>query len=189
MNLFEPRTTALVAVDLQKGIVALSTEPSTSREVVERTAGLAKALRRAGGTVVYVTVSNSDDGGDVLSPALDNPPAGAKRPFDYAELDAELPIDGTEIRVTKRQWGAFYGTDLDLQLRRRGIKTIILTGIATHIGVESTARDAFEHGYDQIFVSDAIASPSIEAHEATFKAIFPRIGMIRDSQKVIELIG
>jgi nicotinamidase-related amidase len=87
--------------------------------------------------------------------------------------------------ITKRQWGAFYGTDLDLQLRRRGIKTIILCGIATSFGVESTARDAYERGYDQIFAEDAMASRSAAEHEHTISHILPRIGRVRSTAEIL----
>ena len=80
------------------------------------------------------------------------------RPADWAEIVPELGPEPGDLVITKRQWGAFYGTELDLQLRRRGIDTILLTGIATNIGVESTARDAYERGYRQVFVEDAMAA-------------------------------
>ena len=87
--------------------------------------------------------------------------------------------------VTKRQWGAFYGTDLDLQLRRRGIDTIVLCGISTGIGVDTTAREAYQHGYNQIFVEDAMAAMSKEEHDYVCKHIFPRIGKIRSCEEVL----
>ena len=93
------------------------------------------------------------------------------------------------MQIVKRQWGEFYGTEFDLQLRRRGIKTIVLAGISTNVGVESTARDAFERGYQQVFVADAMASPSAEAHANTLKFTFPRIGRTRTTQEVLSAIG
>jgi nicotinamidase-related amidase len=80
--------------------------------------------------------------------------------------------------------GAFYGTDLDLQLRRRGIRTIALGGVATHVGVESTARQAWEHGYDQVIVTDATTSNVLEAHEASMRYILPRIARLADSDAI-----
>jgi len=85
--------------------------------------------------------------------------------------------------VTKRQWGAFYCTNLDLQLRRRGIDTIVLCGISTGIGVDTTAREAYQHGYNQIFVEDAMASLTKEEHDYVCKHIFARIGQIRTSEE------
>ena len=90
-----------------------------------------------------------------------------------------------DVVITKRQWGAFYGTDLDLQLRRRGIDTMILCGISTTIGVESTARDAFERGYQQIFVEDAMAAHAAEDHRHTVESVFPRMGRVRSTEQVL----
>ncbi|HEX3440412.1 MAG TPA: isochorismatase family protein, partial [Pseudolabrys sp.] len=97
-------------------------------------------------------------------------------------------VDGlaqpSDLRVTKKQWGAFTGTDLDLQLRRRGIRTIVLGGIATNIGVESTARFAWELGYDIAVVEDACTAMAAEQHEMAFRAIFPRIARVVRSADV-----
>ncbi|MGE0386835.1 MAG: hydrolase [Gammaproteobacteria bacterium] len=186
----DPRTTALVAIDLQHGIVAMPVAPHAARDVIARTAEIAARLRAAGGTVVLVRVANSADGRDALAPITDAPAAAAgKRPDNWSELVPELGQQPGDIVITKRQWGAFYGTELDLQLRRRGITTLVMTGIATHVGVESTARDAFERGYQQVFVEDAIASPSADAHANTFKFVFPRIGRIRKAADVAALLG
>jgi nicotinamidase-related amidase len=95
-----------------------------------------------------------------------------------------MDIDDTHI-ITKRQWGAFYGTDLDLQLRRRGIDTIVLCGIATGIGVDTTAREAYQHGFNQIFVEDAMTAITKEEHDYVCNYIFPRIGKVRSTEKVI----
>ena len=90
--------------------------------------------------------------------------------------------------VTKRNWGAFYGTDLDLQLRRRGITQIVLTGVATSIGVESTARAAYEHGYHVTLATDAITDLSLEAHQNSVERIFPRLGETGSTAEIIELL-
>ncbi|MDN4074057.1 isochorismatase family protein [Fictibacillus sp. CENA-BCM004] len=81
--------------------------------------------------------------------------------------------------------GAFFGTDLDLQLRRRGIDTIVLCGIATNIGVESTAREAFQFGYNQVFITDAMVSFSQEEHDASCRFIFPKIGKVRTTDEFL----
>jgi nicotinamidase-related amidase len=81
---------------------------------------------------------------------------------DWAEFVPELTPAPGDIVITKRQWGAFYGTELELQFRRRKIDKLILCGIATDFGVESTARFAYEYGYQQIFAEDAMASRSDE---------------------------
>jgi nicotinamidase-related amidase len=178
--------TALVVIDLQKGIVSLPSAPRPALEVVQRAAQMAKAVRAAGGTVVFVHVTPSPDGKDSLKPITDAPPmGGGPRPPDWADLVPELGVQPSDIVITKRQWGAFYGTELDMQLRRRGVDTIILCGISTNIGVESTARDAYERSYDQIFVEDAMAARDAGEHEHTVRSLFPRIGRIRSTAEVL----
>ncbi len=104
-------------------------------------------------------------------------------PAAWADLAEGLAEPG-DIVVTKRQWGAFYGTDLDLQLRRRGVRTIALGGIATNFGVESTARQAWEHGYEVVLVEDACATGSAELHDMAIRHIFPRIARVVQSEDV-----
>jgi nicotinamidase-related amidase len=182
----DPKTTALVAIDLQHGIVALNAVPHASKDVIARTAAMASQLRALGGAIVFVRVGNAADNGDALAPLTDTvAKPGPEKPANWSELVPELGATATDLVIMKRQWGAFFGTDLDLQLRRRGIKTIILTGIATNIGVESTARAAFEHGYNQVFVSDAMAAMSEDGHNIPLKTIFPRMGKVRSSEEVL----
>ncbi len=137
-----PGRTALVVIDLQHGIVGRA--PRAARRLSTWWRGPARwprALRAAGGTVVWVRVTPSPDGKDALLPPTDAPAVTpGERPADWAELVPEVDRQPEDLLITKRQWGAFYGTELDLQLRRRGVDTIILCGITTNIGVESTAR-------------------------------------------------
>ncbi len=170
-------TTGLVLVDLQKGVVGHPTAPHSTEEVVTNAARLADAFRAKGSLVVLVRVSFAPDGGDRLAVPVDAPGFGAfTPPPGWDEIVPELGPREGDLIVTKKQWGAFYGTDLELQLRRRGVKTIVMGGIATNIGVESTARDAYERGYSQILVEDAMASLSAEAHAFAITDIFPRLG-------------
>ena len=187
----DPKSTALVLIDLQYGIVSMTVQPQSSQEVVARGKKLAQAFRAAKMPVVLVTVGTSADGKDGLAPTLDTPPApaGGAKPDNWSSVVAELEPQDSDIKIMKRQWGAFYGTDLELQLRRRGIKTIVLAGISTNVGVESTARDAFERGFDQVFVTDAMASPSAEAHAITQKVTFPRMGRSRTTDEVLQSLS
>jgi nicotinamidase-related amidase len=180
----DAKRTALISIDLQNGIVGLPVVPHAAADVVSRVAQLADALRDAGGLVVFVTVANSTDGADALAPILDNPPKPSPRPADWADLAADLGAQPGDLRIVKRQWGAFYGTELDLQLRRRGIGTLLLTGIATNVGVESTARDAFERGYNQVFVEDAMSAMG-GGHASSTTSVFPRIGRLRTTEAVL----
>jgi nicotinamidase-related amidase len=182
----EMRSTALVLIDLQHGIVAMDVHPQPSSVVIARGRQLADAFRKAGAAVVLVSVGNRDASDMLMPPCEAGHPASTARPDNWSTLVPELGVQPSDIQITKRQWGAFYGTELDLQLRRRGVKTIVLAGISTHVGVESTARDAYERGYAQVLVADAMASPSAEAHANTLKFVFPRIGLIRSTQQVID---
>ena len=174
-----PHTTALVLIDLQKPIVARPLSPRLGADVVKTAIGLAEGFRKANARVVLVNVARLTDFGETWNPAVDQPfvvPPGGL-PKDWTEL-----VDGlaqpTDLRVTKYQWGAFYGTDLDVQLRRRGIRTIVLGGIATNFGVESTAEQAWERGYDVVIAEDATASASAEMHAFSIGTMLPRISRV-----------
>ncbi len=179
MQTLDPNTTALVLIDLQKGVVARPFAPHSGADVLKTSIELADRFRRAGAPVVLVNVGWSPDFKDALRQPVDQPiqlPPGGF-PADFMELADGLAKPG-DLRVTKRQWGAFHGTELDLQLRRRGIQTIVLGGIATNIGVESTARQAWEHGYAIILAEDATTGQSAEMHSFSVKNILPRISRI-----------
>jgi nicotinamidase-related amidase len=186
--LLDPKQTALVLIDLQKGILQRQTAPHSASDVLTRSVRLAERFRGSGGLVVLVHVSFSPDGGDRLTPPTDEPPPPAATQPGWDEISPDLGRGPKDIVITKRQWGAFYGTPLDLQLRRRGIRAIVIGGIATNFGVESTARDAFERGYGLVFVEDAMAGLSAEAHSFAIKTIFPRIGRIRSTQEVLNAL-
>ena len=181
----DPKSTALVMIDLQKGILARPLAPHSAAEVVAGAKALAERFRTAQGKVVWVTVGWEADFGDALKAPVDAPmprPEGGY-PADFAELVEGLAEPG-DLHVRKRQWGAFHGTDLDLQLRRRGIDTIALGGVATNFGVESTARAAWEHGYAVVVLEDLCASMSAELHAFPVSQIFPRIARIGRSAEI-----
>lgn len=185
-----PASTALVLIDLQHGVVTLPLAPRSGAEVVANAAILARHFRALGAPVVLVRAAFSPDGADALAPLTDAPAAAAHaRPANWATLVPEIGSADTDIMITKRQWGAFHGTELDLQLRRRRITTLVLGGIATNMGVESTARAAFEHGYQQIFVEDAMSNLIDEGHRFAVQHIFTRMGRVRSSAQVIEALA
>lgn len=173
--------TALVLIDLQKGIVAMS----EGSEIVNKSKQLVDLFRKNNGFICFVNV-DFFDGKEALTPETDQPAStSAERPADWATFDPALEVKHSDYTVTKRQWGAFFGTDLDIQLRRRGIDTIVLCGIATNIGVETTAREAFQHGYNQIFIIDAMKTFSQEEHDATVRYIFPKLGKVRTTDEFL----
>ena len=180
----KPKETALVLIDLQQAIVKRDTAPHQSADVVARCAKLADATRKAGGTVVYVHVLMNE----VLWLPADNPrPRPAQPPPPSAwEIVPEAGYQPeTDVLIAKRQWGAFYATSLDQALRRRSIKTMILGGIATNYGVESTARAAQEHGYALVFAEDAMASMTADMHAFAVQQIFPVLGYVRSTEEIL----
>jgi len=181
-----PEHTAVIVIDLQKGIVAMPTEPYPAKKVIENSVKIIDAARRNKMPVFLVHVTPSPDGKDALHPVVENSPQWGSFPEDWAEYIPELNIQPSDFLITKRQWGAFYGTELDLQLRRRGIHTIILCGISTNMGVESTARFAYEYGFNQIFAEDAMAARSKEMHNHPVKYTFPRLGLVMKTEEVVE---
>jgi nicotinamidase-related amidase len=178
-------TTALVLIDLQQGILPYAKAPRDAAAVLANAAPLADAFRAAKAPVVLVKVGFSADGGDVLKTRVDAPNPPGTPPANWLEQPPELPSRPGDLHILKRQWGAFYGTELDLQLRRRGIKTIVLAGIATSVGVESTARNAWELGYDIVFAEDATSGPDAASHAHSFEKIFPRLGRVRQTAQVL----
>jgi nicotinamidase-related amidase len=185
---FDPKSTALVLIDLQHGIVGRPLAPHSAADAIARAAQLADALRAKGGTVAYVRV----DMAQVLHLPVDAPtrdPSAPPPPAIASEIVPESGYQPTDLLITKRRWGAFYGTELDQQLRRRRIRTIVLGGIATNFGVESTARAAFDRGYELIFVDDAMSSVSATAHEFAVQNIFPRMGRVRKTEQVLEALA
>jgi nicotinamidase-related amidase len=185
MITLDPLTTALVLIDLQKSIVARPLQPRSGTDVLAVSIGLAERFRKAEARVVLVNVNFATDFGDALRPPVDQPfaaPPGGF-PADWAEL-AEGLAQPTDLCVTKHQWGAFYGTDLDVQLRRRGIKTIVLAGIATNFGVESTAEQAWERGYEVVLAEDATSSMSAEMHAFSIGTILPRLSRVTTAANI-----
>ncbi|HEX4349024.1 MAG TPA: hydrolase [Verrucomicrobiae bacterium] len=179
MQNLDPHTTALVLIDLQKGVAGRPWAPHSTADVLKAGMELAGRFRHAGAPVVLVNVGWSPDFKDALRQPVDQPhsPPPGGFPAGFMDLVEGLKQPG-DICITKRQWGAFHGTELDLQLRRRGVQTIVLGGVATNIGVESTARQAWEHGYAIILAEDATSGQSAEMHDFALKNIFPRISKI-----------
>ncbi len=177
--------TALVVIDLQKGIAGRPTAPYASELVIKNAAMLAEEFRKNNMPVFLVHVTPSRDGKDALHPVTDAAAWNQVPPPDFADIVPELGPKPNDFIITKHQWGAFYGTELDLEFRRRGITTMILCGIATNIGVESTARFAYEYGYNQIFAEDAMSAMSAEEHSFTVSTTFPRIGLVRKTEEIL----
>ena len=181
----DPKTTALILIDLQKGILGRPIAPYSADQVMKTSNELTQRFRRAGALVVLVNVAFAPDFADALRQEVDESrplPAGG-HPQEFSELVDGL-AEPSDLLITKKQWGAFYGTELDLQLRRRGIRTLVVGGVATNMGVESTVRQASEFGYTLIIAEDATSSMSVEMHEFSIKNIMPRIARVRKAADI-----
>ena len=178
MIALDPRTTALVLIDLQNGILGRQLAPVSAEDLVERGKALARRFRAAGALVVLVNVKPPLDGPERQ---VDEPTALPKvLPAGFADLAPGLAAPG-DILITKSTWGAFFRTNLDAELKSRSVRTIVIGGVATHIGVDTTARPAWELGYELVIARDVATSMAIEPHEATLRYIFPRIARVTHS--------
>ena len=159
--------TALVLVDLMPRIIALPTAPHTGADVLARGQRLADAFRERGALVVYVIVER---------PGVAEQPAGS-------EL-AVTPADG-DVVVVKKAIGAFPSSGIDDVLRSRDIETLVLGGIATNFGVESTGRGADDHGYSTVYVADAMTGLDEHAHDFAVEYVFPRFGEVVTTDELL----
>ena len=178
MIALNPRKTALVLIDLQNGILDRQLAPVSAEHLLEHGKALARRFRAAGAAVVLVNVKPPLDGPERR---VDEPSALPKvLPGGFADLAPGLAEPG-DILITKSTWGAFFRTDLDAELKRRGVGGIVLGGVATHIGVEAAARQACDLGYELVIARDVTTSMAVEPHEGTMRHIFPRIARVTDS--------
>jgi nicotinamidase-related amidase len=178
--------TALVLIDLQNVVMQRDTKPHTTAEVLDRSRKMAEAFRAKGAPVVYVRVLASD----FLSVPADEVGAFPKElPAEAAEIAAAAGMRTGDLLITKRHWGAFAQTPLERQLRDRGIETIVLAGVATNFGVESTLRQGTGLGFGFVTVEDACATFSAEMQDFSFTKIFPRLSHVRTTQQVLETLA
>lgn len=178
--------TALVVIDLQNGLLDAPTTPHSVPDVVGRAVALADAFRSRNLPVILVRVTI--DGSGFAPGRTEVGRAVRARPEGWDHIVDDLAGHPADIVVTKRNPGAFHGTDLDLHLRRRGITQIVLAGIATTMGVEATARAAYEHGYHVSLVTDAMTDLDPDAHHNSVTRIFPRIGETVTTAEVLDML-
>ena len=176
----DPKT-ALVVIDLQKGIVAYPTVHPVG-EIVQRARSLADAFRHRSLPVVLVNVAGGAPG-RTERPRLSEPfPAG------WTDLIAELDRQPGDIVVTKRTWGAFASTNLEEQLKARGVTQVVVAGVATGTGVESTARQAYEQGFNVTLAIDAMTDLRLETHDYSIAQVFPKLGETGTTREIIDLL-
>lgn len=177
----DPRT-ALIVIDLQKGLAAF-VPPEVFDPPVANTRQLADAFRARGLPVVLVTADGVAPGRTEEGARLpDNLPAA------FAEVVDRLDPQATDIRLTKRTWGAFTHSGLEAQLKGLGVTQVLVTGVATSIGVESTARQAYEAGFNVTLATDAMADLRPDMHEHAIAKVFPRLGETGSTQDILALL-
>ena len=174
---------ALIVIDLQKGIVDAPTVHPT-REIVERSASLADAFRRHGYPVVLVNVTGGAPGRTERSR-----PAGNISTPDWADLVDELGAEPGDHRVTKQRRSAFHDTGLAAHLRGLGVTQVVLTGISTTSGVESTARSAYDYGYHVVLAIDAMTDTDPDAHANSIERIFPKLGETATTAEILDMVA
>ena len=188
--IFDLSKTAFVAIDMQKGIVNNGTlSPHTAQSILSNNDLLVRTLKRTAALKVLVNVDISTF--PYLSQQTDmGGMTAASVPPEFTDLLLKDSLKDTDnmLTITKYNPSAFFGTSLDLQLRRRGIETIILSGVATTNGVYATALDAFQHGYHVVLAEDACSDRDKESHQLFIKKIFPKTARVRSTKQIIEAI-
>ena len=173
--------TALIVVDLQKGVVTRQTAPYSPAAVVAKTAELARAFRAHKLPVVLVHVTGG-------APGRTEQPRQAPPAPDGADLVPELDQQPSDHIVAKKSWGAFTHTGLEDHLKAQGVSQVVVAGIATAIGVESTARQAYEAGFNVTLAVDAMTDLKPETHQNSIEHIFPRLGETGSTTDIIGLL-
>jgi len=180
LTALDPQT-ALVIIDLQKGIVCYPTVHPIG-EVVERARSLAGAFRHRGLPVVLVNVAGGAPG------RTEQPRPSQPFPAGWTDLIPELDRQPGDIVATKRTWGAFASTDLEARLKALGVTQVVVAGVATGTGVEATARQAYEHGFNVTLAIDAMTDTRPEAHAYSIAHVFPRLGETGTTEEIIDLL-
>lgn len=178
---------ALLVVDLQNG-ARLRPTAHPLDEVVARVAELSSAFRAAELPVVLITNVGGASGRSDASRAFRESGAAMPQPPEgWQELLPELGQQPGDRVLARSAWGAFVGTSLDEDLKALGVTQVVLTGIATSLGVESTAREARDRGYNVVFATDAMTDLNPVAHDHSVGTIFPYLGESGTTGEIEEL--
>ncbi|QCB43272.1 isochorismatase family protein [Sphingomonas sp. PAMC26645] len=175
----DPKT-ALLLVDLQNGFRSLPTV-HPMHDVVGNAVRLARTFRERRLKVVLITVAGAPPG------RTDSPRMEGERPEGWADPLPELEGADTDHVIVKRTWGAFTETGLAKDLRTVGVTQVVVAGVATSMGVESTARQAYELGFHVTFAIDAITDLDAEAHLHS-TLIFAKIGEVGSTSDIISML-
>jgi nicotinamidase-related amidase len=182
LTTLDPQT-ALIVIDLQKGVAGGKFLHPFS-DVVDRTRLLLDAFRAHHLPVVLVNVAGRAPGRTEQGPR-----SAVELSEGWTDLLPELDPQANDILVTKRSWGAFATTDLEAQLRARGVTQLVVTGVATAGGVEATARHGYELGFNVTLAIDAMTDVREEAHQYSLRHVFPRVGETGTAQEIIDSLA
>lgn len=175
---------ALIVIDLQKGLAGMFSASEAMKTVIENTNQLAKAFREKNLPVVMVVVAGTAPG------RTDAPARGLKEiPAGFTDLVSELSQDPADIHIVKKTPGAFANTGLKHKLDDLGVTQVVITGVSTSNGVDSTARQAYELGYNVTLPIDAMTDGNPEAHMASIAKAFPRIAETGTTVDVLALLA
>jgi biuret amidohydrolase len=180
----DPATTAVLVIDMQNDFVANGAPMETpmGRDLLPRLSKLLGHARTTGMTVLYTTHAHRANGCDMGPFAEIYPPianrVGLIDDTPGIEIYPKVAPQGDEVVIKKHRYSAFFGTDLDIILRSKGIKTVVVTGVTTENCCHATARDAMFHCYKVAFISDATGTydypdagfgpiPAQEVHRVT----------------------
>ena len=191
MTEFDGTAAALIIIDLQEGILSPEPLPHGRELIVTRAAEMGRTFAAANRPIVVTTTDFAAGYADAPAGRADAPWALPSEglPPDFAALAPEIAMLPAAARITKRQMSAFFGTELDLQLRRRGCDTVVICGVATNLGVEATARAAFDLNYSVVIAADACDSVAPGLHEFAVEQILPRIARVRQSGEIIAALA
>ena len=184
------KRSALIVIDLQEGILDPEPVPYGKAQVVERSVALARAFAAAGMPIVLTVTDFAPGYADAPKGAADEPWALPTEglPSGFAKLVLEVDALPAAARIVKRQMSAFFGAELNLQLRRRGCDTVVICGVATNMGVEGTARAAFDLNDNVVIAEDACGSVAPGLHEFAVERILPRISRVRPTEEIVRAV-
>jgi nicotinamidase-related amidase len=181
LTTLDPKT-ALLVVDLQKGLINSSFIHPIA-DVIELNRVLLAAFRQRALPIVLLNVAGGAPG------RTEQPRRYSTLPEGFSDLIPELDRQSSDIVVTKRTWGAFASTDLEAQLKSKGVTQVVVTGVATGTGVEATARQAYEQGFNVTLVLDAMTDVRPEAHAYSLAHVFPRLGETGSTKNILDLLA
>lgn len=196
----DPKSTALIVFDMQRGQFEVQ-DPERQKwlrdsNIVANCVALAAAARRAGLPVYYVRNNRRADGldqPDVITDMSLRQGGGSGRPGGgdarQWEIIDELKPEPQDFVVDKIRQGAFSSTMLDTLLRARRIDTIVICGVRTTVGVETTVRDGRDLGYNMVIASDCTGGIAPEDHRWTLEKIFPMLGRVRSLSQIQAMLG